>query len=84
MGSKPVPTHHRPLHDQNTEVSVKPDYSGKWLTMERRPEKDTMGLCKKEDIATFKAEISGHAVAINLLVATAQLSVPVSHNNPKC
>jgi hypothetical protein len=32
-------------------------------------------LCKKEDVATFKAEISGHAVAINLLVATAQLSV---------
>ncbi|PMD18277.1 hypothetical protein NA56DRAFT_249305 [Hyaloscypha hepaticicola] len=31
-------------------------------------------MCKKEDIATFKAEISGHAVAINLLVATAQFN----------
>lgn len=28
-------------------------------------------LCKKEDLATFKAEISGHAVAINMLMATA-------------
>lgn len=32
-------------------------------------------LCKKEDIAMFQAEISGHAVSINLLIATAQLFV---------
>ena len=40
-------------------------------------------MCKKEDIATFKAEISGHAVAINLLVATAQLSVPIFLDDSK-
>jgi hypothetical protein len=36
-------------------------------------------LCKKEDVASFKAEISGHAIAINLLIATAQLSVSFPH-----
>lgn len=39
-------------------------------------------LCKKEDIAAFKAEVSGHAVSINLLVATAQLFVvPLLHKD---
>ncbi|KAN0089507.1 hypothetical protein V8E51_019767 [Hyaloscypha variabilis] len=38
-------------------------------------------LCKKEDVASFKAEISGHAIAINLPIATAQFNATTSLTN---